>query len=109
MKPLILPLKTPFGFYFYETQKNEIVSVDKELYEYLFNEVINNEHVKNVSDKCRKKIEELKELGFLSSSKVRYIEHPQTKTIETMLNRKLNMITLQLTVADGLFCPKPSG
>ena len=35
MKPLGLPVKTPFGFYYYETQKNEILSIKQELYEYL--------------------------------------------------------------------------
>lgn len=35
MKPLILPFKTTLGYYFYETQRNEIVSVNKELYQYI--------------------------------------------------------------------------
>lgn len=29
MKPLIFPYKTPMGYYFYETQKNEIAAVNK--------------------------------------------------------------------------------
>ncbi|MBE5967146.1 MAG: hypothetical protein E7255_09300 [Lachnospiraceae bacterium] len=34
-KPLILLYKTPLGFYFYETNKNEIVSVNEQLYKYI--------------------------------------------------------------------------
>lgn len=35
MKPFILPFKTTLGYYFYETQRNEIVSVNKDLYHYI--------------------------------------------------------------------------
>lgn len=31
----ILPIKTPLGFYFYETNRNEVVAVNKELYDYI--------------------------------------------------------------------------
>ena len=35
MKPLVFLYKTPFGYYFYETGRNEIVQVNKELYQYI--------------------------------------------------------------------------
>ena len=104
MKPLVLPIKTPFGYYFYETQKNEIVSTNQELYEFLYRKVVKNEKNIDVSNTCKKEIEELQELGYLLPSQIRYIEHPQTKNIEKMLERKLNMVTLQLTQMCNLRC-----
>ena len=104
MKPLILPLKTPFGFYFYETQKNDILSINKELYEYLVKLLKDNEDDINLFKKCKKQIGELQELGYLSPSKISCIEHPQTKIIENLLERKLNMVTLQLTQMCNLRC-----
>ena len=37
MKPLICPIKTPLGYYFYETQRNEIITVNEEIYERITN------------------------------------------------------------------------
>lgn len=34
-KPLIILYKTPFGQYFYETNRNEVVSVSENMYQYL--------------------------------------------------------------------------
>ena len=31
----VLPIKTPLGFYFYETNRNEIVAINEELYDYI--------------------------------------------------------------------------
>lgn len=42
MNPLILPVKTPFGFYFYEAQRNEIISIDKEVFQYLYQTFVAN-------------------------------------------------------------------
>lgn len=35
VKPLILLYKTPLGFYFYETNRNEIVKVNEQLYNFI--------------------------------------------------------------------------
>lgn len=35
MKPLVFLYRTAFGFYFYETSRNEIVKVSQALYEYI--------------------------------------------------------------------------
>lgn len=104
MKPLGLPIKTPFGFYFYETQKNEILSIKQELYEYLDFLIKKGEYDKETSNECTVHINELKELGYLSPSKIIGINHPQTDIIEKMLSRKLNMVMLQLTQMCNLRC-----
>ena len=108
MKPLGLPVKTPFGFYYYETQKNEILSIKQELYEYLDCLIKKGEYEKDISNECTTHINELKELGYLSPSKIIGINHPQTDIIEKMLSRKLNMVTLQLTqmckLPDFFYC-----
>jgi uncharacterized protein len=104
MNPLVLPIKTPFGFYFYEAQRNEIVSIDKELFNYLYQIIIKNNYDVEISDECKKRIGELQEFGYLLPSQIKRLEHPQTKTIETMLERKLTMVTFQLTQRCNLRC-----
>lgn len=104
MKPLGIPLKTPLGFYYYETQKNEILTIGEELYDYLFDTIICSKDSMDISDHCKQEISELKECGYLQPSHIVRIEHPQTRTIENMLDRKLTMLTLQLTQMCNLRC-----
>lgn len=104
MKPLGLPFKTPLGYYYYETQKNEILAVDKELYDYLYDTIINSKKVTDISEACNKNILELRQCGYLLPSQIKHIEHPQTGMIENMLDRRLIMITLQLTQMCNLRC-----
>lgn len=104
MKPLGLPFKTPLGFYYYETQKNEILAIGQELYEYLYDLIVLSKESFDISDSCKQEISELKECGYLQPSHIVQIEHPQTRTIENMLDRKLTMLTLQLTQMCNLRC-----
>lgn len=104
MNPLILPVKTPFGFYFYEAQRNEIISIDKEVFQYLYQTIVKNSSNVITSDECNKRISELQRFGYLLPTQVEQLNHPQTKTIEIMLERKLTMVTLQLTQRCNLRC-----
>lgn len=83
MKPLILPFKTTLGYYFYETQRNEIVSVNKELYQYI--EAIMKDKlsdVKRADESIKKQYNELVSFGYLAPGHITQIEHPFTELLE---------------------------
>lgn len=105
MKPLILPFKTTLGYYFYETQRNEIVSVNKELYQYI--EAIMKDKVsdvKCVDESIKKQYDELVSFGYLASGHIKQIEHPFTEWLDIALERRVERILLQVTQSCNLRC-----
>lgn len=105
MKPLIYPIKTPFGYYFYETQRNEIIAVNEELYERIVNWDSEEELVNGQTEsKTTRAVEELRELGYLREPYIEKLEHPATKYLGIILERKISKILLQLTQRCNLRC-----
>lgn len=104
-KPLILLYKTPFGHYFYETNRNEIVFVNEKLYVYIKDILSEDESLKmDVSEKTKEEYLELQECGYLSPPCVKNIKHPLTGQLEKLLTRKVDKITLQVTQNCNLRC-----
>lgn len=97
--------KTPFGYYVYDGNHNEIISVYKELYEMIDAYIKNTNINLNLYDK--KVIEDFKcliESGYLLKSNVKEINHPFSNMSEILLDKKVDQITLQLTQNCNLRC-----
>lgn len=105
VKPLILLCKTPLEFYFYETNRNEIVSVNKQLYNYIEAIMKDNEvELQEADDEVVKQYHDLEDCGYLSTNRVKEIKHPATDNLRLFLERKIDNITLQVTQGCNLRC-----
>lgn len=97
--------KTPFGYYVYDANHNEIISVYKELYEvieqYIKKPTINFD---NYDKETIKDFKTLIESGYLLKSNVNEINHPFSNMSKILLDRKVDQITLQLTQNCNLRC-----
>lgn len=94
-KPFIKLLRSPNSGYFFDVNRNEIVAVDDDVYEYLDKEQNNQEE--NATEATITKVNELKEYGYLSSNKIKEVKHPLLNTLGFFLERRLTKITLQVT------------
>ncbi len=104
-KPLILPFKTPLGFYFYETNRNEIVAVNEQLYKYIDAVIKDNEQeIHQFGEEVVRQYGDLKDCGYLCTNHVKEIKHPATDELELFLERKIDSITLQVTQKCNLRC-----
>lgn len=104
-KPLILLYKTPLGFYFYETNKNEIVSVNEQLYKYIDAVMKDNKReVQQTKDVVVRQYQNLVDCGYLSLNRVKKIKHTATDNLDLFLERKIDSITLQVTQKCNLRC-----
>lgn len=105
MNCLIFPYKTPYGYYVYDSNRNEILSVQKELFELIIEYNINMDYKKEkYTEETKESFQELLDLGYLLPPQVKKIEHPFTGLSKNMVNRKIDMITLQLTQNCNLRC-----
>lgn len=101
----VLPIKTPLGFYFYETNRNEIVAINEELYDYICAVINGNmDMIRIASKEIKKDYEYLEECGYLQAYRIKEIEHPLTKQVGNLLARKMDKITLQITQNCNLRC-----
>jgi uncharacterized protein len=91
-KPYIQLLKTPFGKYFYDVNKNSIINISNEVYEFL-----KADDDVTPSDTVAEQIEFLKRKGLLSNNRVKQVKNPLTDNIEEYINNKCDRIVLQIT------------
>lgn len=104
-KPLIILYKTPFGQYFYETNRNEVVSVSENMYQYLRALLYDIEFEDlDITEKTKAEYIELQECGYLSPPVVQEVKHPLTGELEKILDRKVDKVTLQITQNCNLRC-----
>ncbi len=104
-KPLINHFKTPLGYYFYETNRNEIVVVNEKLYKYI--DAIMNDNEKEIQQTEHEIVQQYNDLvdcGYFSTHRVKEIKHPETDNLELLLERKIDSITLQVTQNCNLRC-----
>lgn len=101
-RPFIHLLSSINGFYFYDVNKNEVVNIEKDIYDFL-TKLTSNQEVQ-LSEEVKKRINELKEKGYLSSNTVKEIEHPESDKLEYYLDRHVNQLTLQVTQNCNLRC-----
>lgn len=100
MKPYIHLLKTINSGYFYDVNKNEIVSISEECYQILDNGLKHDGILGNESSEIISLINK----GYLSDKRVKKIEHPETENVEYYLDRKLGQLILQVTQGCNLKC-----
>lgn len=102
-KPFIHLIHSPDNGYFYDVNKNEILSISDDLYDYL--EQLLNDGTDGCHDgELQEEIDFLKSMGFLSVHHVSRIEHPSTRYLRPILARKIHKITLQLTQSCNFRC-----
>ena len=102
-KPLGLLYTTPFGHYFYETNRNEILRISPTLYNYLY-ALQHNLTSSSVDKPTLDEYEGLVNAGYLSGSRISSVRHSMTDQVEELLSRKIDKLTLQVTQNCNLRC-----
>lgn len=87
--------QTPIGKYFYDVNKNEIVEVDSEIYEYLEGHVEENVKIK---------VNQLQERGYLKTKRVRECKNILTEYMPDFINNRISYLVLQVTQMCNLRC-----
>ncbi len=105
-KPLIHFFKTPYSYYIFDVNTNTLVKTEKNVYEYLYCEQKNKNYTGSEQDEAQAliQIEDLKSKNYLSSNRIEEIIHPDDEFLEYILDRKLKMLTLQVTQQCNLRC-----
>lgn len=104
-RPLGYLVETPLGFYFYETNRNEILKISKELFILLkLMQEGEQDFISQVSSEALRQYSELCECDYLLSARVERIEHPLSSLSEHLLARGLEKMTLQVTQNCNLRC-----
>ena len=102
MKPIISLFQTPNGYYFFDANKDEVVSIGEEAFEYL-NMLLSSDEPDVLS--MPNELLRLKEQGYLKTeSSVSKIQHIYSNNLDFYLNRKLSYVILQLTQDCNLRC-----
>lgn len=103
--PFIHLLKSRYGYYFYDVNKNDIVNISEDMYKYLFKLIINDNNYINLHTlRVRDEEEVLKSNGYLKIYHPNIIEMPETDNIGYYLNYRLEQLTLQVTQQCNFRC-----
>lgn len=107
-KPFVHLFRTPGSYYLYDVNTDAILKIDKDVYFFLsdlLNKTKNiNYESTNENNYIIRKIEKMKEDGFLLSTRVKEIVHPEDEIIEYWLKSKLHSLTFQITQNCNLRC-----
>jgi len=95
---------TPGGYYLYDVNKNAILSLNKEQYEVIKNNLLGNQDNSEISNDAIDSVKNLCDHGFLSSKRPKQMYNPVNETLLYHLNNKVKMITLQVTRQCNLRC-----
>lgn len=106
-KPFIKLFQSIKGYYLYDVNKNEIVSISKHTYELLDDLVrsnnVFNSHVSAIASD-EHEIRQLVEAGYLSDNHPQKIEHELTPYLQDYLERRVETLILQVTQACNFKC-----
>ena len=102
--PLIHLFKTPYNHYVFDTNANDLIKVDEEVYGALQDIIDERITEDKLSPPIQERIGELREEGYLSSNRVQELEHPVTPMLEYYQAHKVRSITLQVTQQCNLRC-----
>jgi len=100
--PFIHLLESPNAKYFFDVNKNEIVPVDNDLHDVL-GKILDGQPVE-LTESEEQKMARLKSMGYLSDNRVKVIRHPESAMAGLYLERKIDMLLLQLTQDCNLRC-----
>lgn len=101
--PFIYPFKTFGGYYIYDVNTNQILSVERAVYDFLLEEQ-SGKSVPVVNREVGETIANLKRMGFLKEDRIGEILHPATATIESIVNDQFSHMSLQVTQGCNLRC-----
>ncbi len=99
-KPFVHLFRTPGGYYIYDVNKNMIIKTQQSIWEKIRNVQAGTCDFGNENNLIAKMSED----GFLSSNRIKEIVHPADDILMYYLNRKIIMITLQVTQQCNLRC-----
>lgn len=102
-KPFIHLFKTPYNYYIFDVNTNSIMDTTKEVYEALYKEQ-KKIPINTDDEDTLKKIDSLKDKGFLSSNKPKEIVHTHSKYLDYYLEHKVKKLTLQITQKCNFRC-----
>ncbi len=94
--------KTVDNYYIYDVNSNSIVNTSKDVYQCLKNRAQIREE--DIDKNTLEEINNLRENGFLSSKRMRKIEHPASELMPFHIKNRMNVITLQVTQQCNLRC-----
>lgn len=100
--PFIKLLSTPYGKYFYDVNRNEIVPVPEKTYNAL--QIIKGKRIGELDSEDIEAIDKIKSKGYLSDKHPSEIKHPMLEYADDLLKRKIPMIILQVTQSCNLRC-----
>ncbi|MCT4625461.1 Cys-rich peptide radical SAM maturase CcpM [Halodesulfovibrio sp.] len=90
---------TPQNHYVYDANKNSILKVTQKVARYL-----EDRDSVIISESDKKFLDSIKKLGWLQDSKIEEIVHPSTAILPSLLERRVEGITLQITQQCNLRC-----
>ncbi|MDR1773924.1 MAG: radical SAM protein [Clostridioides sp.] len=103
-KPFIHTFEAGENYYLYDVNKDVILKVEKDVYDYL-KQVENDKKINfNLEKDTKEKIDFLKRCGFLKSKRVKKTKHPSTDNLQYYIDEKLNSLILQVTQNCNLRC-----
>lgn len=102
-KPNVKEFKTPFGYYFYDASRNEIIKVREELFWGIHN-AMQNDFWHFEEKKIFDEYSELFDCGYFHTLQIDKLEHPETNNISVYLEKKIDGIILQITQQCNLRC-----
>ena len=95
-KPFYHLLQSPWGHYFYDVNRNEIVSTTPEIFE-LLETLLTCKDKESAEIMNSSSIGHLRDAGYLSDKRPNIIQHPSTNVVENFLDGNMEKLTLQLT------------
>lgn len=91
--PFVKCFRTPNDFYCFDANKSELIDIPEEVYRYLLRQAEGN-----AAGEPPAAYTDFRSRGYFSEeSRVQHVRHPMTDYIETLLERKLGKLTLQVT------------
>lgn len=100
---LIEPIRTPLGCYIYDANMNDIIKVNEQLFNYVLS-LMHGDKSTDFPEETLAQFEELQTAGYFAPSHVEVIEYPGIELIHTLLDRSLELLTLQVTQSCNLRC-----
>ena len=100
--PFIHLMKTPYGFYFYDVNTNQLLRTEQDVYDALDKLMHGNNS--DISIETCKKISLMKSKGLLSAHHPKKIIHASDIDLEEKMNHYMRMITLQVTQQCNFRC-----
>lgn len=99
-KPFIKLFKSPRCYYVYSVNRDSIMPISKNIYEYLDGKLT----MSSLSDDDIKLIQSLESNGFLSKKRFSRICHADTDNLENLLENNIHHMVLQVTQSCNLTC-----